>query len=42
VKVVHADGSNRASDPAALQLDSVGHSIAAYDRRVIVPAWPRG
>jgi DNA invertase Pin-like site-specific DNA recombinase len=38
VKVVYADGSggNGTSDPAALLLDSIGHSIAAYDRRVIV------
>jgi DNA invertase Pin-like site-specific DNA recombinase len=42
VKVVYADGSNGASDPAALLLDSIGHSIAAYDRRVIVARMAAG
>ncbi len=37
VKIAYADGSsNGASDPAALLLDAIGHSIAAYDRRLIV------
>ena len=42
VKVLYADGSNGASDPAALLLDSIGHSIAAYDRRVIVARMAAG
>jgi DNA invertase Pin-like site-specific DNA recombinase len=42
VKVLYADGSNGASDPAALLLDSIGHSIAAYDRRLIVARMAAG
>jgi DNA invertase Pin-like site-specific DNA recombinase len=42
VRVLYADGSNGASDPAALLLDSIGHSIAAYDRRVIVARMAAG
>ena len=36
VKILYADGSNGASDPAALLIYSIGHSVAAYDRRLIV------
>ena len=42
VKVLYADGTNQASDPAALLIDSIGHSIAAYDRRVIVARMAAG
>jgi DNA invertase Pin-like site-specific DNA recombinase len=42
VKVLYADGSNGASDPAALLIDSIGHSIAAYDRRLIVARMAAG
>ena len=44
VRVVYADGSggNGASDPAAILIDSIGHSIAAYDRRVIVARMAAG
>jgi DNA invertase Pin-like site-specific DNA recombinase len=42
VKIVYADGSNGADDPAALLLDSIGHSIAAYDRRMVVARMAAG
>jgi DNA invertase Pin-like site-specific DNA recombinase len=42
VKVLHADGSNGASDPAALLADTIGHGLAAYDRRVIVARMAAG
>jgi DNA invertase Pin-like site-specific DNA recombinase len=42
IKIVYADGSNGADDPAALLLDSIGHSIAAYDRRLIVARMAAG
>jgi DNA invertase Pin-like site-specific DNA recombinase len=42
VKVLHADGSNGASDPTAMLIDSIGHSLAAYDRRLIVARMAAG
>jgi DNA invertase Pin-like site-specific DNA recombinase len=42
VKVLYADGSNGASDPSALLIDSIGHSVAAYDRRLIVAGMAAG
>jgi DNA invertase Pin-like site-specific DNA recombinase len=42
VKVLYADGSNGADDPAALLIDSIGHSVAAYDRRLIVARMAAG
>jgi DNA invertase Pin-like site-specific DNA recombinase len=42
IKVLYADGSNGASDPAALLIDSIGHSVAAYDRRLIVARMAAG
>ena len=42
VKILYADGSNGASDPAALLIDSIGHSVAAYDRRLIVARMAAG
>lgn len=47
VRVLYADGSNggsggEASEPAAMLLDAIGHSVAAYDRRVIVARMAAG
>jgi DNA invertase Pin-like site-specific DNA recombinase len=42
VKVLYADGSNGANDPAALLADTIGHGLAAYDRRVIVARMAAG
>jgi DNA invertase Pin-like site-specific DNA recombinase len=42
VKMLYADGSNGADDPAALLLDGIGHAVAAYDRRVIVARMAAG
>jgi DNA invertase Pin-like site-specific DNA recombinase len=42
VKVLYADGSNGANDPAAMLLDGIGHAVAAYDRRVIVARMAAG
>jgi len=42
VKVLYADGSNGAGDPAAQLIDTIGHGLAAYDRRVIVARMAAG
>jgi DNA invertase Pin-like site-specific DNA recombinase len=44
VRVLYADGRNasRSDDPASMLQDSIGHSLAAYDRRVIVARMKAG
>jgi DNA invertase Pin-like site-specific DNA recombinase len=42
VQVLYADGSNGAGDPAAQLIDTIGHGLAAYDRRVIVARMAAG
>lgn len=42
IKVLYADGSNGAGDPAAQLIDTIGHGLAAYDRRVIVARMAAG
>jgi DNA invertase Pin-like site-specific DNA recombinase len=42
VQVLYADGSNGAGDPAAQLIDTIGHGLAAYDRRLIVARMAAG